>query len=189
MNKEKQNLYNECWTHPRYTGTDQTMTLIYCGLYRTPIDSIIDFGCGNGRNLDNLFFAHYYGVDISSTAVNQINERLAKYGKRFNVWCHDLENDSFYELFSKPRQLRPLGICFDVLEHIHPHRLEYFVRNILSNCNGCWVKIALFEDGFEGKNVHEIVWSGPTWLRFFSDLNLDCREIRIDKFYLTCFIK
>jgi 2-polyprenyl-3-methyl-5-hydroxy-6-metoxy-1,4-benzoquinol methylase len=85
-----------------------------------------DIGLGEGYALDKLYETglRVTGIDISRYAVQYIEEKFSKEGKRINLLAGDISNIDLEE------DQFDLVTCFDVLEHVKPDGLAKAIENI-----------------------------------------------------------
>jgi len=75
------------------------------------IETVIEFGCGDGNQLSLAQYPHYIGVDVSPMAVSLCRERFAT--------VEELEFLTLSDYLSKGNgQIAELGLSLDVIYHL-----------------------------------------------------------------------
>ena len=116
---------------------------------------LIDLGCGTGELSKS--FKNYTGVDLSSYIIEQ--NKILNSGDYFESCLTDLsglEGDVF-----------DVGVCFDVLEHLPPDRVQETIESISKLSVGamyfaiCIRKSKKLDQ--EGNNLHLTIRNDKWW--------------------------
>lgn len=96
------------------------------GNYLMPKLDACDIGLGEGYTLNKLYESgmRANGIDISSFAVEYLDEKFSKEGKDIRLMAGDISKINL-----EANQF-DLVTCFDVLEHVLPGELEAAIENI-----------------------------------------------------------
>lgn len=91
------------------------------------INSVIDFGCGDGNQLSLFNFRQYIGLDVSEKAIRLCRERFKNdKSKRFSLY--DPEHFNNHSLFKAD-----LALSLDVIYHlVEDHPFELYMRHLFS---------------------------------------------------------
>ena len=80
-------------------------------VYQNNIQTVVEFGCGDGNNLKYMHYPNYTGLDVSATIIKKCQQLFSNDStKRFEVY-HPL-HQSAEDLKSE------LVVCLDVLYHV-----------------------------------------------------------------------
>lgn len=107
------------------------------------ISSIIDFGCGDGNQIDGLKINEYNGYDVSQSAINICKKKYNNNNFQFYVI-----ND--YTLFKKCE----LGLSLDVIYHlIENHVFEEYMEHLFKNS----IKyIVIYSNDYEAEKINPL---------------------------------
>lgn len=75
------------------------------------IQTVVEFGCGDGNNLKFMNYPNYIGLDVSATTVKRCQQ----------LFSEDLTKsfDIYHPLHQSPKELKAdLVVCLDVLYHV-----------------------------------------------------------------------
>ena len=95
------------------------------------INSVMDFGCGDGNQLSLLDCPNYIGLDVSETAVESCKKRFQKdTAKSFILYDPDHFGDD------NPESKANLSLSLDVIYHlVEDHIFEQHVKHLFSASN------------------------------------------------------
>lgn len=91
------------------------------------VDSVVDFGSGDGNQLSLLELPHYVGLDVSETAITKLKKRFADdTSKDFFLYAGGVPS-------SDSRCHAALGLSLDVIFHlVEDHVFEQYIRDLFS---------------------------------------------------------
>lgn len=156
--------YDRVWTYEAYRRKNHSVNCMEKWPDRFEVESVIDFGCGNGAFSLEM---HNRGVevlaiDISGNAPSQ--ECKDALGKNFIVqplW------------HAVPRRAQ-LGVCCDVMEHMDERTVPMVLETIASACDRLFLKIAKFNEGWGTKviqqRLHLTVQPDEWWLEQLNEI-------------------
>lgn len=125
------------------------------------IKSIVDFGCGDGKQIKELIVDEYYGIDVASSAVNMCRQLYAH--KR--LYRFDTSEDANLKTYD-------LAMSIDVIYHITDYN-DYI--NYLRKLFSCSKYVLLYANyGMRDSNADHIVARNN--LEEIERLNL-CRKL------------
>ena len=109
----------------RYLGG---LEIVFEQLENVAFASLVDIGCGDGRFLREVTAAY---PDVESVGIDY-SERCIQMARAMNpnitYLCHDI-------IDNVPKRKFDVVTAIEVLEHIHPNRLEAFVKAIAQMVN------------------------------------------------------
>jgi len=127
------------------------------------INSIFDFGCGNGVVSAKLNCQSYFGVDICPLAIE--NFRLSIKKQNFQAEIGQFEDYSKEIIISKLKTKPDCCICLDVLYHISDFEC---LKKTLQNIFNCGAKFIV---------LYTIPWDFPRKEIAFPNVQMYYRDI------------
>jgi len=110
------------------------------------VESVIEFGCGDGRQLSMLRVKTYVGVDVSSTVVKQCKRKFQADNSK--TFCTSEE-------FSKSPQSADLTLSLDVIFHlIEDVVFEAYMKELFQSARRYCIIYACDEDWLEADAIH-----------------------------------
>jgi SAM-dependent methyltransferase len=101
------------------------------------VQSVIEFGCGDGHQLTLAKYPTYSGYDVSPDAVSMCRERFS-----------GDPHKSFLAMASYDRELADVGLSLDVIYHLVEDETFHQYMETLFNSSMKWVVI--YSSNFEG---------------------------------------
>jgi len=100
------------------------------------VSSVIEFGCGNGDQLEMGIYPRYIGLDVSASVLKAVGERFANdHGKSFFLYSPDVFRD-MAGIFKSD-----LALSLDVLFHLTEDEVYYKYITDLFCCSSRWVVV------------------------------------------------
>lgn len=110
------------------------------------INSVIEFGCGDGNQLSLAVYPKYIGLDVSNTAISMCKEHFkSDHTKEFYLYpLEDKDTEPFAEL----------GLSLDVIYHlVEDDVFEKHIRDLFSSSSRF---VIIYSSNFDSKQVrHE----------------------------------
>ena len=133
------------------TAKDYCLVRVAALAATTPELTLVDLGCGDGRNVEPLLRAHpairYVGIDPAPAAIDEASRRLAPYEPELTVGrAYDVELTS-----------ADVVLSFSVLEHVYDR--PPYVRSITRNLKPDGVAYVNYDLGHF--NVRSERWKAP----------------------------
>ncbi|ABK44932.1 hypothetical protein Mmc1_2432 [Magnetococcus marinus MC-1] len=113
------------------------------------IETVLEFGCGDGHNLGLYQVANYIGLDVSRTAIQHCIQRYQEdAGKSFFIFDPTLFADH------AQRFQVPCTLSLDVIYHlVEDGVFEAYMRQLF----GCAQRyVVIYASNFEGKTEHHM---------------------------------
>lgn len=80
------------------------------------VASVVDYGCGDGRQLAELKVKEYFGLDISPTAIEKAQEHAGK-GRKYSTKMPDAQE---------------MAVSLDVIPHLPDGEFEAYMTNLFA---------------------------------------------------------
>lgn len=77
---------------------------------KNKIDSVIEWGCGDGNQLQYFDFLHYIGYDVSKTIIEQVKNKYKDDINKEFYWTRDKEFSNF--------RIADMSMSLDVIYHL-----------------------------------------------------------------------
>ena len=126
------------------------------------IQSVLDFGCGDGRQAEGFVFPFYVGLDVSEAAVHGCRERFGAQPNRVFYW---------YDGRELPMELRTyepdLSLSLDVIFHLVEDSIfEQYMRTLFGS-GADFVAIYSTNGTFPDPMPHVRHWHFTLWVAEF----------------------
>lgn len=104
------------------------------------VESVIEFGCGDGQQLTLLRLPRYYGYDVSPTAINMCKTRFCNYPNMFFRLIQEYNGET-----------ADLALSLDVIYHLVEEEVYQNYMNLLFKAATRYVVI--YSSNFEDKSL------------------------------------
>lgn len=110
------------------------------------IDSVVELGCGDGRQLQLACYPKYIGLDIAASAVERCKNLFSEdYSKQFDVYAP--------ECFDPDAFQADLAISLEVIFHLTEERLYRLYMQHLFQLSNRWVIIFSSDEEEYGRSM------------------------------------
>ncbi len=161
-----QEIYEKVWERDEYRKICHGLNLWndHQNLFPNDFSTVLDIGCGMGLLVSQMIADGYdaYGVDI---ARNAIDPKVSKMWSK-QLFITDLTGDIGISLRPWGEGKRfDLGVCCDVMEHIHEGDVPKMLENIWEMCDEVIFVIANHASNFLGYNLHPTKMAPEWWCK------------------------
>ena len=110
---------------------------------KNKIKSIIDFGCGDGNQIENIDILNYYGYDVSNSTINRCKEMFKNTSK---------SNFNFYTINDSQEFIKAeLGLSLDVIYHlVEDNVFHTYMKNLFDNSEKF---VIIYSNDYNADNV------------------------------------
>ncbi len=122
---------------------------------KNKIDSVIEFGCGDGNQLKYYKFKKYTGFDVSKTVVSMCKHQFSSDNSK-----------QFYHLSEFDKQSADLAMSIDVIFHLLEDNVFQLHLKQLFSASNRYVIIysSNMNDDTSGKKTHVKHWKFTDWV-------------------------